>query len=535
MTTTRFDAMLATAMSLTDHDASARAAIWRQIVDIVAQGGDRLSAEARELAFARLEHLRPHIGEGERRRSAASLAGRTRDAMIARLFAEDQPAVAAPFVARVMLSDEDWLALISDMPPATRNILRNRRDLPEAATDLLRRFAPGDLALPRPISAGDPSLETPGITPIRALVERIAAYRERVPQEPIDSRKSAVAVDRFSFETSLDGTIDWVEGVAREAIVGLSISDVAPVGEPGVDGQVAGAWRRRAPFRNARLVVAGSGEAGGDWVVEASPLFNPADGRFCGYRGGARRPQPGERAVDVGGFGGAAPDSLRQLVHELRTPLNAIQGFGEMIDQQLLGPAALRYRERAREIVTEARRLVAMVDDLDTAAQLDGGRVGPDVPDRLDLADVVEVAVATHRSVAEARGVTLSLTADAGLSPVAAARVATARMTDRLIAAALSVADAGETIAVAVSGRGSGVVCSVGRAAALRDRDERTLLDPSYGPEGDWPDAPLLGLGFTLRLVGRMAAQVGGSLSVLPDRFELALPAVLHRADGLLA
>ena len=50
------------------------------------------------------------------------------------------------------------------------------------------------------------------------------------------------------------------------------------------------------------------------------------------------------------------------------------------------------------------------------------------------------------------------------------------------------------------------------------------MLDPEYGPEGDWPDAPLLGLGFTLRLVTKLAAQVGGALAILPDRFEVMFP-----------
>ena len=66
----------------------------------------------------------------------------------------------------------------------------------------------------------------------------------------------------------------------------------------------------------------------------------------------------------------ADPDSLRELVHEIKTPLNAIIGFAEIIDGQYLGPADRRYRERAAEIVAQARLLLTAIDDLDFAAKV---------------------------------------------------------------------------------------------------------------------------------------------------------------------
>ena len=534
---TRFEAMLATAMTLGDGDAAARTASWRQIVDILAQAGAGLPHEARALASARLDSLRRDVPDAERRLAAASLSGRTRDADIAQLFAADAPAIAAPFLARVDLDDADWAKLVPAMPPTSRNILRNRRDLSPLVVDLLRRYGPGDMALPG--GAAAPAV-APGVTQIRDLVDRIAAYRERMPL-PTAVDPAPEPDTGFSFETTLDGTIDWVEGVPREAIIGIAISLAADVGGPGVDGQAAGAWRRRAPFTDARLAVAGTGAAGGDWLISAAPLFNPRDGRFLAYRGTARRPLPGERVGGAYASAGLAPDSLRQLVHELRTPLNAIHGFAEMIDRQLLGPAAFRYRERARAIIAEAARLAAMVDDLDTAARIDSGqidsaRVAVDPLETLDLRRVVDRIVAEHRKAMEARGLTVVLSETADLPPVAVGSVAAERMAARLFAAAAGVAAPGEKISVEVHGHSSGgAACSISRPAALAGRDERALLDPGYGPDGDWPEAPLLGLGFTLRLVGRMATQAGGSLAVLPDRFELVLPAAQGRADGQTA
>lgn len=534
----RFESMLATAMQLGDRDEGARVASWRQIIDILAQGGQALPYEARSAALDRLAELRNSVSATERRLAAASLAGRSNDPGIAALFAADEPGVAAPFLSRLTLDDAAWLHLIPVMAPASRNILRNRRDLPGTAIAALARFAPGDLALPawegvaQEIREAEPAQ---GLTQIRDLVDRIAAYRQRIPiptlGDPELKGEAESQAKGFHFETMVDGTIDWVDGAPREAIVGVTIAETASFGTAGVDGQAAGAWRRRAPFRDARLLVAGTTDAGGDWLITAAPLFNPRDGRFCGYRGAARRPAPGERAGGASSIDGIAPDSLRQLVHELRTPLNAIQGFAEMIDKQLLGPAALRYRQRARAIMIDAERLVAMVDDLDTSARLDSGRMAEETPAEPDLALIAKTVVGTHCRLLAGRGIALTLSGADDPAPVAAPPLMTERMISRLLVAAAGLATQGEKVTVTVERSAAGVTCSVSRPVALAGRDERTLLDPGYGADGDWPEAPLLGLGFTLRLVARLAAQAGGSFTTRARSFDLTLPAQAKRSS----
>ena len=65
------------------------------------------------------------------------------------------------------------------------------------------------------------------------------------------------------------------------------------------------------------------------------------------------------------------------------------------------------------------------------------------------------------------------------------------------------------------------------RPAAIAGVDEAELLDPGYSPDGDWPGAPALGLGFALRLVRNLAEAVGGALVVGRRRgFALDLPAL---------
>jgi hypothetical protein len=71
---------------------------------------------------------------------------------------------------------------------------------------------------------------------------------------------------------------------------------------------------------------------------------------------------------------------------------------------------------------------------------------------------------------------------------------------------------------------------AVDRPRAIAGLGETALLDPGYSPEGDWPGAPALGLGFALRLVRNLAEAVGGSLRIEPARLALYLPAVAEAA-----
>ena len=118
--------------------------------------------------------------------------------------------------------------------------------------------------------------------------------------------------------------------------------------------------------------MSGEGLVAGEWKISGVPAFEPTDGRFAGYRGVALREAPAPAAArrTPSPTCSPDPDSLRELVHEIKTPLNAIIGFAEIIEGQYLGPADRRYRERAADIVAQARLLLTAIDDLDFAAKV---------------------------------------------------------------------------------------------------------------------------------------------------------------------
>ncbi|MFL6844818.1 MAG: sensor histidine kinase [Allosphingosinicella sp.] len=534
----RFDDMIATVLRQSEARPAALAAKWRQLVDLLAQ---RRNADgAHEAALAWLREHRDRIPEPIRREVGGAMAGRRVSQDVVAFFADDKAAVAAPLLAGARLDGAEWLELLPRLGPLARGLLRHRRDLPPEVVHALSGFGASDFALSGEVSEPAADAASPAAArseaQIRDLVARIESFRRR--REAAGAAAAAaesVRVEEFQWETGPDGTILWVEGAPRGPLVGQSIASIAERGQYGVDGQSAGAFEKRAPFRDARFSVPGTGAASGDWRISGVPFFDAAHGNFLGYRGSARRPRLDEVAhggspaeAPAGLFGTDLPaDSLRQLIHELRTPLNAIIGFAEMIDGQYMGPAALGYRARASDIMDQARRLLSAVDDLDTAARIETRR--------LQLAESSVDAVAllcrlhdAYERVAQQRGSRIIVEIERDLPAAKVELDAAERMFARMLAATIGLAREGETIAATMAmGQESGrkMLClSIDRPKAIEGLSEAALLDPGYSPDGDWPGAPALGLGFALRLVRNLAEAVGGALHIGGARFFLYLP-----------
>src|SRR5258706_4029456 len=233
----------------------------------------------------------------------------------------------------------------------------------------IEAVVPTESLSPRPasiIEAAQTPMSRPeaaaGTFQVAELLARIDAYQRQREGTPSNRTPSApeiqselfnldqVHAESFRFETDAAGTVRWIEGASRAPLIGLSLDLAAMPNGSRVDGVAAGAFRRRAGFANARLVVDGTSGAAGQWRITGVPVFDRASGRFSGYRGSARRPRADESAEPMQRGRNPASDALRQLVHELRTPTNAIAGFAEMIESQMLGPVSAAYRAHAAAI-----------------------------------------------------------------------------------------------------------------------------------------------------------------------------------------
>ncbi len=591
----RFNDLTQTVLAVEDRTGHAAASLWRQCVDVLAQhdqpGKTLLEQEDRVALVGRLHDLRSELTEAQRIASVVELGSRLRSPALIEFFASDRPSVCAAAIARARLPDLLWPVLLSRLGPTARGVLRGRRDIGPETRLALEAFGSTDLVLGSLAGTASNDLGIAAVTDIsgasaapedeaavtaetsvleletialvdkgasqsdqseersqiRQLVEKIERFTSGHRLRPHDDASDGEArgenmlaqakqLDHFPFETDAEGAFIWVGEASRTALIGLGIGQPALPGETGPDGHVAGAFARRSSFQHGRLFI-GEGLYAGEWRLSAVPFFDPASGRFQGYRGQARRPLVHEVPQRVGG-GTTAPksqpslDSMRQIIHELRTPLNAILGFAEIIEQQLFGPAGVHYREMAGNILSDARRLLAAFDDIDLAAR----SVSPEeakpvrsAESAVDLGPLIErVSALYEASPADERAMPVRIAISADLPFVNADPVQCERMIQHLARTLVSLAQEGEAVQGALwfqpDGFGGRVILGFDRPKRLRGLEEHEMLDPGYGNDGDWPDAPLLGLGFSMRLVRSLVQAQGGSLRIEQERILLELP-----------
>jgi PAS domain S-box-containing protein len=108
-------------------------------------------------------------------------------------------------------------------------------------------------------------------------------------------------------------------------------------------------------------------------------------------------------------------DFLAVLSHELRTPLNAILGYARLLRGNMLPGDQV---ERAMETIERnARWLTQIIEDVLDVSRIVSGKIRLNVQ-AVELADIVDNAVATVQPAADAKGVRLHALVDPRVGPV---------------------------------------------------------------------------------------------------------------------
>jgi signal transduction histidine kinase len=514
----RFDDRLLTVLNQPAEDRHDAAVRWRQLVDLVARAGVNSASSAVADALASIRDEAPRIEEPLRAAAARAVAALPLPLGLLEYFASDSLTVSAPVLAAATLDASQWRSLHAIAEEETRSFIETLH--PEVTTTPPVEVS----APPEPVAAALPMQTAPPPEPyappsLHDVVERIERRRQ-IRSQPLAGFASVPSPVEssalFRWECGPGGEIAWVEGAPRGALIGRSIAKALESDGDRVDQDVVRAFAVRAPFRDASLTVAGGGAVSGEWKISGVPAFEPADGRFAGYRGVALREtaQPPAEAAETMHDLLADPDSLRELVHEIKTPLNAIIGFAEIIEGQYLGPADRGYRERAREIVRQARLLLTGIDDLDFAAKVHSTTGA--ARERVDLAALLDREAASLREAAGRSGIELDVIRARMEVPAAVQPELADRLLFRLISALAEHAEPGERLSVSAEQVGENARVSVNRPAALRGIADDALFATRPGGEA-------LG-GFTLRLVRGLARIAGGDLVSGVDSFALVFP-----------
>lgn len=588
-----FDDRLATVLRQRAQGEASLRTQYRQLLDLLGRervhpaGGDPSLLEA---AWLRLGALAEEIPAATRARMIREPGWRFRNPELALHLADQEPDVAAAALARADLPSEDWTALIPRLPVRARGFLRLRRDLPVDVEALLARLGVHDRGLPAPtatpadlpadapaadvaphepgappspirlravpaglhdVSAPAPteapppaprSQEDTGRTEISALVERIAQFRrtrsetqaelDSSPRLPLGElpERSGRSLTSFGFAADTTGRITWAAGEAAPMVIGMRLFPGAAGGD--TDTAIARAFQRRQPIVRGAIALDGAAAIAGDWVLDAEPRFS-TEGHFSGYFGRLRRvPDPATPASSEA----READRIRQLLHELRTPVTAVQGYAEVIQQQLFGPAPHEYRALAAAIAADAARILAGFEELDRLARLETGSIAIESGETDLAALLARTAAQIDPALApQEAGFQLTLAQDMCLL-VGIDRDDAEALVWRLLASLAASAAPGERIALSADpliaqGRAMvRVLCQL--PARLAGEENLFAATTRAAAGGTTTISPgLFGTGFALRLARAEAQAAGGELCREGDTLLLTLPLLSGNSD----
>jgi signal transduction histidine kinase/HAMP domain-containing protein len=201
---------------------------------------------------------------------------------------------------------------------------------------------------------------------------------------------------------------------------------------------------------------------------------------------------------------------LSMAAHELRTPLSVITGYLSMLQDGSIPPS--KAEQPLRVLMGKATELNSIVDDLLTAARIEGGTVPTDAK-TLDLREMARQAIG--RAEARAGLLRAEITYGEPDEPVAvtADREQLARIIDNLVNNALTYSAGRPWVKLSVVGEGGPALIIEDRGVGIaRDKQDKIferffrIDDPGLGPQ------PGTGLG--LFISRELAERHGGSLTL---------------------
>ena len=543
-----FDDRLATVLRHAAHSEPAARTQYRQLLDLLGTMAHDAASELVVSAYDRLDELADELPPGVQSAILRAPDLRLRNRSLVAWLAHGEPQAAAAAMATAQLNESDWLYLIPRLPMTARGFLRHRRDLPFSARQVLDRLGIGDLVLPEPELALVEAVPAPPSAPaarqkeplrpdvdagIGALVRRIEAFQRArresggAPRLPLDdAREFEREQERhgraFDFAADAQGTVTWSDPAMAPLVVGLTLGPPRLGAAASLDEAGTRTMARRLPLRGARASLVGAAEIAGEWRIDAAPVFSPETGHFTGYHGRMRRPGQSPQRAGMAQSGGAG-DRMRQLLHELRTPVNAIQGFAELIQQQMFGPAPNEYRALAAAVAVDAARLMAGFDELDRHARLEAGALEL-AEGRSDLREVTGQILRRLESVLRPRSARIDLAVRGSPIVVGIEEAELLQLVWRLLATLAGALAPGEIIDLILGSHGRQVTMEIDVPGSMLGNGD--LFAASAPAQARAISAGMFGSGFTFRLARAEAEAAGGTLERLDDRMRLVLPAL---------
>ncbi|HEX4997515.1 MAG TPA: PAS domain S-box protein [Terriglobia bacterium] len=108
---------------------------------------------------------------------------------------------------------------------------------------------------------------------------------------------------------------------------------------------------------------------------------------------------------------------LANMSHELRTPLNGIIGFAEMMHDEVIGPVDAEHKEFLDDILTSARHLLQLINDILDLSKVEAGKMEFQ-PEDIDLRVTIGEIHGILKSLSNKRQLSVETTVDPRIKSV---------------------------------------------------------------------------------------------------------------------
>ena len=205
---------------------------------------------------------------------------------------------------------------------------------------------------------------------------------------------------------------------------------------------------------------------------------------------------------------------LAVLSHELRTPLNAIVGYSRLMRGQMLAPEQV-----ARAIETlerNARWLTQIVEDVLDVSRIVSGKIRLDVQ-AVEIAGVVDNAVATVQPAADAKGVRLQSVIDPRIGPVVGDPDRLQQVVWNLLSNAVKFTPKGGRVQLRLERVNSHVEIVVSDSGIGISKEFLPMVFDRFRQADSGPTRKTGGLGLGLSIVRHLVEMHGGSVHAASD------------------
>ncbi len=226
---------------------------------------------------------------------------------------------------------------------------------------------------------------------------------------------------------------------------------------------------------------------------------------------------------------------LATLSHELRTPLAALEGYGELLEDQILGPLTPQQQDVIMRLRTVGRHLGALIEDILTYASLEADRLTARMaPVRIE--ELIDSLLPFMDPLAREKGIDFAIDLEPGLPALHTDEAKVRQILLNLCQNAVKFTEVGG-VTVRVSRGSPGPDGRATVRVAVRDSGigiEASNLQRLFRPFSQLEDVPARrhrGTGLGLYISRRLATLLGGRIEVVSrpgdgSNFTLVLPAI---------